>query len=63
MASELKVNVELSKTLFEEIGPVVKTRIQFDKIGRSEGIGFVEFEKPGLSRKAVERYNRKLHLT
>ena len=41
----------------------MKTRIQFDKIGRSEGIGFVEFEKPGLARKAVERYNRSYLLT
>lgn len=47
------------RQLFEEIGPVHKVRIRFDRSGRSEGFAEVDFPNEEHARIAIARYNGK----
>lgn len=46
------------KEIFQKIGRVVKTALNFDSNGRSRGTGEITFASRNLALKAVEEYNR-----
>jgi len=46
------------KEIFQKIGRVVKTMLNFDSNGRSRGTGEIVFASRNLAIKAVEEYNR-----
>jgi THO complex subunit 4 len=46
------------KEIFQKIGRVVKTFLNFDSNGRSRGTGEIVFASRNLALKAVEEYNR-----
>jgi len=43
--------------LFEQIGPVRKAFLQFDRSGRSTGIAEITFENPADAERALKKYN------
>eukprot|EP00826_Nyctotherus_ovalis_P062908 TRINITY_DN9182_c0_g3_i12.p1 TRINITY_DN9182_c0_g3~~TRINITY_DN9182_c0_g3_i12.p1 ORF type:complete len:152 (+),score=5.80 TRINITY_DN9182_c0_g3_i12:252-707(+) len=43
--------------LFADIGPLKRCGIRWDKLGKSTGKAFVEYESPEDARKAIAEYN------
>lgn len=45
-------------TLFAKIGSLVKCKIQYDKIGRSEGTAIVEYSSGKEATEAIDEFNK-----
>ncbi|KAK1754939.1 hypothetical protein QBC47DRAFT_204578 [Echria macrotheca] len=43
--------------LFENIGPVIKLEMKYDRAGRSEGTAFVTYESHADAKEAIKEYN------
>ncbi len=55
---EASINEMLLEMLFKQFGPIVSTKIVYDKITwESKGFGFIEFENKEDGLRAIEKIN------
>ncbi len=55
---ESSINEMLLEMLFKQFGPIVSTKIVYDKITwESKGFGFIEFENKEDALRAIEKIN------
>ena len=55
---EPSINEMLLEMLFKQFGPIVSTKIVYDKITwESKGFGFIEFENKEDALRAIEKIN------